>query len=85
MDTAESDPPDKLIVVQIARIALVSVTITIAAWLVTNYILDALSAAFFHWIDTTLTRKMASRTYGRTALPLRSHHKLSVSTATPLS
>jgi hypothetical protein len=48
MDAAESDPADTPIVVQIARIALVSVVITISAWLVTNYILDALSASFFH-------------------------------------
>jgi len=36
METAESDPADTPIVVQIARVALLSVMIT-SRWLVTNY------------------------------------------------
>jgi drug/metabolite transporter (DMT)-like permease len=42
----ESDPADTPIVVQIARIAFLSVMITIAAWLVTNYALSLLGASF---------------------------------------
>ena len=47
MDSVESDPAEKPIVVQIARVALVAVMITIAIWLVTNYALDALGVSFF--------------------------------------
>jgi hypothetical protein len=46
MDTVESDQAHTPIVVQIARIALLSVMITIAAWLVTNSALDALGRTF---------------------------------------
>jgi hypothetical protein len=48
MDTVESDSVNTPIVVQIARIALLSVMITIAAWLVTNYALNSLGASFFN-------------------------------------
>jgi hypothetical protein len=47
-DTVESDSVNTPIVVQIARIALLSVMITIAAWLVTNYALNSLGASFFN-------------------------------------
>ena len=47
MDSVESDPAENPIVVQIARVALVAVVITIAIWLVTNYALDALGVSFF--------------------------------------
>jgi hypothetical protein len=46
MDAVESDPVDRPIVVQIARIALVGVMITIAVWLVTSYALDLLGHIF---------------------------------------
>jgi hypothetical protein len=47
MDIVGSDKAEKPIVVQIARVALISVMITIAAWLVTNYLLDSLGVSFF--------------------------------------
>ena len=46
MDTVEGDPADRPIVVQIARVALVGVMITIAVWLVTSYVLDSLGHIF---------------------------------------
>jgi hypothetical protein len=41
MDTVESDRVHTPIVVQLARVALGGVMITIAVWLVTNYALDS--------------------------------------------
>ena len=46
MDSVESDPAEKPIVVQIARVALVAVMITIAIWLVTSYTLDLVGVSF---------------------------------------
>jgi hypothetical protein len=46
MDTVESDQVDAPIVVQMARVALLGVMITIAAWLVTSYVLDSLGHIF---------------------------------------
>jgi len=46
MDTVESDRVHTPIVIQIARVALVAVMITIAVWLVTNYVLDLLGHIF---------------------------------------
>jgi hypothetical protein len=46
VETVESDPADTPIVVQIARVAFLSVMITIAAWPVTNYALSSLGASF---------------------------------------
>ena len=46
MDTMESDRVHTPIVIQIARVALVAVMITIAVWLVTNYVLDSLGHIF---------------------------------------
>ena len=48
MDTVESDPADTPIVAQIARVALLSVMIAIAAWLVTDYAFNSLGATFFN-------------------------------------
>ena len=47
MDIVESDKAERPIIVQLARVALVAVMITIAVWLVTNYALDSLSTSFF--------------------------------------
>jgi hypothetical protein len=47
MDTMESDQAHTPIVVQIARVALVGVMITIAVWLVTSYALDLLGVSLF--------------------------------------
>ena len=46
MYIAESDPADRPIVVQLARVALAGVMITVAAWLVTSYALDSLGVFF---------------------------------------
>jgi len=46
MDTVESDLVDSPIVVQIARVALIAVMITIAVWLVTSYALDLVGVSF---------------------------------------
>ena len=46
MDIVESDKAERPIVVQLARVALVAVMITIAVWLVTNYVLDSLGHIF---------------------------------------
>ena len=47
MDIVESDKAERPIVVQLARVALVAVMITITVWVVTNYVLDALGVSFF--------------------------------------
>jgi hypothetical protein len=47
MDIVESDKAERPIVVQLARVALVAVMITIAVWLVPNYALDAFGVSFF--------------------------------------
>ena len=46
MDTVESDQVQTPIVAQMARVAFVAVMITIAVWLVTNYVLDSLGHIF---------------------------------------
>ena len=47
MDTVESDLVDSPIVVQIARVVLIAVMITIVVWLVTSYALDLVGVSFF--------------------------------------
>ncbi len=47
MDIMESDKAERPIVVQLARVALVAVMITIAVWVVANYALDSLGVFFF--------------------------------------
>ena len=47
MDIVESVKAERPIVVQLARVALVAVMITIAVWVVTNYALDSLGVSFF--------------------------------------
>ena len=47
MDIVESDKAERPIVVQLARVALVAVMVTIAVWVVTNYALDSLGVSFF--------------------------------------
>ena len=47
MDIVGSDKAERPIVVQVARVALLALMITIAAWLVTNYALDSLGVFFF--------------------------------------
>ncbi len=46
MDIMESNKAERPIVVQLARVALVAVMITIAIWLVTSYTLDLVGVSF---------------------------------------